>query len=271
MTERRPLVLVSGGMKELPSGDTLPASKSGQRLALLDPTDNVTPTDLEVVAFTSGGTYEIVAGDVITGATSAKTATVWLVYTTSGTWAGGDAAGWLFLSACSGALVSENLNVGANTNVATIGGDSTPNLATWDARAQIPVLDFDATTPEVVWLQGHMDYSYAGSGINVVLHVSATSATSGTAGWLIAFRRIGNGAQDVDLTTGWGASKTVTAENVPGTSGTLLIHTALAFAHGAEMDSIAAGEIFQVALIRDVDHDTASGDTELVLCEIREQ
>lgn len=77
------------------------------------------------ISFTSGGTYEIAEGDTITGATSGATATVERVIKTSGTWAGGDAAGRLILSGQTGTFQSENLNVGANLNVATIAGNST--------------------------------------------------------------------------------------------------------------------------------------------------
>lgn len=76
------------------------------------------------VAFTSGGTYEIAVGDTITGATSAKTATVTRVYLASGDWTTSDAAGYLTLSTPSGAFQAENLDVGANLNVATIAGDA---------------------------------------------------------------------------------------------------------------------------------------------------
>jgi len=72
------------------------------------------------LAFTSGGTYEIKVGDTITGATSAKTAVVDYVHVTSGAWSTGDAAGILIISIPSGAFAAENLNVGANLNVATI-------------------------------------------------------------------------------------------------------------------------------------------------------
>lgn len=77
------------------------------------------------VAFTSGGTYQITAGDTITGATSTATARVYYVDLSSGTWAGGNAAGTLYLDTQVGTFQSENLNVGGNTNVATIGGNST--------------------------------------------------------------------------------------------------------------------------------------------------
>ena len=75
------------------------------------------------IAFTSGGTYEIEDGDTITGATSSSTAVITRVVLESGSWAGGDAAGRLIYASQSAAFQSENLNVGANSNVATIAGD----------------------------------------------------------------------------------------------------------------------------------------------------
>jgi hypothetical protein len=75
------------------------------------------------IDFTSGGTYVIAEGDVITGATSAKTATVLRIVTTSGSFSAGTAAGYLVVASASGAFVAENLNVGANLNVATIAAD----------------------------------------------------------------------------------------------------------------------------------------------------
>jgi len=82
------------------------------------------------VAFTSGGTFEVSEGDVITGATSAATATVRRIIITSGDWTTGDAAGWLVLYGQTGTFQSENLNVGANLNVASIGGNSAAQTLT---------------------------------------------------------------------------------------------------------------------------------------------
>lgn len=76
------------------------------------------------VAFTSGGTYTVVEGDTITGATSAATAVITRVVLTSGTWAAGTAAGRLIFASQTGTFQAENLNVGANLNVATIAGNS---------------------------------------------------------------------------------------------------------------------------------------------------
>lgn len=77
------------------------------------------------ISFTSGGTYETVVGNTITGATSGATAVITKVILVSGTFAGGDAAGRLFFASQTGTFQAENLNVGANLNVATIAGNST--------------------------------------------------------------------------------------------------------------------------------------------------
>jgi hypothetical protein len=83
------------------------------------------------VAFTSGGTTTIMADMIILGATSASTATVVSVTVSSGTFAGGDAAGTLVLKNRNGTFQSENLDIANSSatsiasNVATIGGDLT--------------------------------------------------------------------------------------------------------------------------------------------------
>lgn len=75
--------------------------------------------------FTSGGVYQIVVGDTVTGASSGQTAEVKAVHLDSGSWAAGTAAGRLVLSRRTGNFTApngtpENLNVGANLNVATL-------------------------------------------------------------------------------------------------------------------------------------------------------
>jgi len=76
------------------------------------------------LTFTSGGTTEISEGDTITGATSAATAVVTRVMLESGTWAAGSAAGRIIFAVQSGTFQSENLDVGASANLATIAADS---------------------------------------------------------------------------------------------------------------------------------------------------
>lgn len=59
------------------------------------------------IPFTSGGTTEITAGCTVKGATSGATATVETVLLYSGTWAGGDAAGFLIVRDVVGTFSSE--------------------------------------------------------------------------------------------------------------------------------------------------------------------
>ena len=105
----------------------LPSAKRWKREFLLIPLAAKAEylIGLRRLAFTSGGTTEIVPGNTITGATSASTANVLAVITTSGTWAGGDAAGYFIIDTNAAAFVSENLGVGTSLNLATIAGNST--------------------------------------------------------------------------------------------------------------------------------------------------
>lgn len=73
-----------------------------------------------MLPFTSGGTHEVLVGDTLTGATSGATCEVVSIQVDSGTWAGGDAAGYFFVKSVSGTFVAENLDEGANPNVCTI-------------------------------------------------------------------------------------------------------------------------------------------------------
>ena len=74
--------------------------------------------------FTSGGTTAIAVGNTITGATSAATAKIMSVDLSSGTWAGGSAAGEFMIESQTGTFAAENLNVGVATNLATIAANS---------------------------------------------------------------------------------------------------------------------------------------------------
>lgn len=107
---------------------------------------------LKSLAFTSGGTYEVRPGDVITGATSGATAGVVSLSLSSGTWAGGDAAGTLILDNQAGTFQSENLNVGTDTNVATIGGNSSAYSPDTDGVAVVRDAIIDAAN--LVWPAG---------------------------------------------------------------------------------------------------------------------
>lgn len=142
------------------------------------------------------------------------------------------------------------------------------NYATFNTRNNHLVLEFDTTTQETAYFRGVLPRNYAGGGITVYVHWAAASATSGTIGWDVAFERIGDGSQDID-SDGFATAQTVTAGTVPGTSGHVDI-TNVAISNGANIDNIAVGEAFRLRIRRDVANDTATGDAQLIACELCE-
>lgn len=110
------------------------------------------------LSFTSGGTTEIAEGDTITGASSGATALITRVVLESGTWAGGDAAGRLIFASQTGTFQSENLDVGASANLATIAGDSS-------AITMSPNGSFEFVTHNFGGLAGE-DRIYGCDGVN---------------------------------------------------------------------------------------------------------
>jgi len=78
------------------------------------------------ISFTGGGTHELVAGETITGATSTTiTARVCEVNLTSGTWAGGDAAGTIVVDQFTGDFAAENIKISGGTDDATVAATDT--------------------------------------------------------------------------------------------------------------------------------------------------
>ena len=148
--------------------------------------------------------------------------------------------------------------------------DSSPpatSYATLDTRNTHFVLDFDDTTGEAALFTFVLPRHYAGGGITVYVGSSATSATTGTVGWTVEFERIGT-AQDTDADSFAGA-QTITAATVSGTSGVLIV-TNVAVTDGANIDSIAVGELCRIRITRDVANDTTVGDAELHFVELKE-
>ncbi len=74
--------------------------------------------------FTSGGTTAIAVGDTIVGESGGATGVVQSITLTSGSWAGGDAAGVIRLHTKTGTFQSETIKVGTDLNLATIAADS---------------------------------------------------------------------------------------------------------------------------------------------------
>ena len=101
------------------------------RVELINLTDgdtlNIGFVSTKVIAFTSGGTTELVAGMKIKGVTSKTTAIVKAVFLTSGTFAAGTAAGFIVIDAESesGAFGSENAFIVTTDIVGATGDDLT--------------------------------------------------------------------------------------------------------------------------------------------------
>ena len=142
------------------------------------------------------------------------------------------------------------------------------NFATLDLRNLHPVLDFDATTSESAVFRAVMPRSYAGGGITVYIHYALTSATTGTIDWDVAWERIGDQQLDIDGDS-FAAVNSVDNTTVPGTAGLVDIVT-ITFTDGADMDSVAVGELFRLKIARDSTNDDATGDGELLALEIKE-
>lgn len=182
-----------------------------------------------------------------------------------------------------GKLYSKD-DAGAETSLGGGGGSGAPwfmqfkpydneppasNYATLDLRNNRPTLDFDDTTQEAAVFSGVLPAGYAGGGVTVTVFCSLTSATTGTVGWDVAFERTQASTDDIDSDS-FATAKTVTAVTVPGTSGQVLAMS-VNLANGAEMDSLAAGELFRLRVRRDVASDNAVGDAELLAVSIKEQ
>lgn len=143
------------------------------------------------------------------------------------------------------------------------------NYATVDTRNGHWVLDFDTTTQETAIFTGLMPRNYSDvTGVTVYIHAMLSSATSGTLGWDVSFERMSDSTTDLDSDS-FATAQTVTATTVPGTSGVVLV-LSVAVTKGANMDSVVAGDSFRLRVRRDVANDSATGDAELLLVEVKE-
>lgn len=144
-------------------------------------------------------------------------------------------------------------------------------FATLDTRADIMVLDFDASSDEEAVFTGRMT-NYDGGGVTVKIFWMATSATSGNVVWQAAFRSFTADADDLD-TKSFAAFNGSGAQATASATGEHMEDT-ITFTDGADMDSVANGEWFHLKIRRDADDtsatDSMTGDAELVLVEVTE-
>lgn len=132
------------------------------------------------------------------------------------------------------------------------------------------VLDFDpGSTEEYAYFTGVMPRAYAGGGLTVTLGWSS-DATSGVCRWAAAFKSVTDDADDLDSKT-FAAPNTVDATTASAAGE--VDYAAITFTDGADMDSVAAGEMFVLEVSRNSSHanDTLnSNDAELHFIEIKE-
>jgi len=145
------------------------------------------------------------------------------------------------------------------------------NYATLDLRNYHPVLDFDGVTDEEAVFTDILPRNYANGGVTVYLHVSFTTAVSGTSRWQVAFERMNDSGLDIDADSFEAFQSAACLPN--GTSGIMTLVT-ITFTNGSQMDSLAVGEMFRLKVRRDADGtsgtDDITTDAELVGVELKE-
>lgn len=145
------------------------------------------------------------------------------------------------------------------------------SYATPDTRNSHAVLDFDGAADEEAVFEGALPITYAGGGLTVDTFWAFTSATSGSLRVQAAFERIDLSSLDIDADSF--AAFQSAGGTAPGTCGQV-IKVSLAFTNGADMDSLAAGELFRLKIHRDADGtsgtDDIATDAELLCVVVRE-
>jgi len=240
------------------------------------------PPDWLWVAFTSGSTEPTADGDgtaVIWGDTSNANAVLEYLRLTSGTWGGGDAAGYMLLSNWNGVAWTSGENFTADTstpgNHGTLTSVPVSAAATKDIRqgtaTNTNLLDFDATTNELAVFPFLMPNNYDGGGITVTVGVTASTATTGDMSWAIFPKSVSDDVDDLDVKN-FGSPNFNTSVTTASASGKVKYFD-IAFTDGSDMDNIAAGELFFLMLMRDAQdatNDDMSGDGEFVFLAIKE-
>lgn len=131
-------------------------------------------------------------------------------------------------------------------------------------------LDFDdGATNEFAQFAGVMPEHYGGGGLTCTIIWRSASATSGVCRWEIAFKSITDDVDDHDSK----ASAAANAVNATTASAAgEFDYSNITFTDGADMDSVAAGEYFELRLNRDSADaaDTLVGDAEFMALHITE-
>lgn len=250
---------------------------SGDTLSKLFPGHNI-PPDWLFVAFTSGSVEPTANGDgtdVVWGDTSDANARLEFLSLESGTWGGGDAAGYMLLSNDAGVAWSSGENFTQNSSTPANDGTLTAipvvAIATLDLRNGVQILDFDASVNELAMFTDFMPRNYGAGGLTITVGVMASTATTGDMSFAIFLMSITDNVDDMDVKN-FADPQQNQAVDAPTTLGAVRYFT-ITFTDGAQMDNIAAGEAFRLLLMRDaqdIANDDMAGDAELVFLEIKE-
>ena len=156
--------------------------------------------------------------------------------------------------------LTPNAVAGPKTSYATLdvleGGSSPVELWT--------VLDFDAASIEYADFKIALPSNYGGGGLTLTLIYTMSSANSGNVVWEAAFRRCDDGSEEIDSDSSQSYDYNSVTDAVEATVGRVGYAT-ITFTDGADMDSLAAGEMAMLRIRRKADDgsDTATGDAEL--------
>jgi len=139
------------------------------------------------IGFDSGGTVELLPGTKIEDATSGATGIVRYVELLSGTWAGGDAAGWIYFEKTTGTFGNNNIinrtKPTASANIATVNGTIEGNIGNGNTEFVVKsAIGADAANQTITAVTSiHHEYASLATfeaGFTDAAHVNNTNLTS---------------------------------------------------------------------------------------------
>lgn len=190
---------------------------------------------------------------------------------------------WVFLGPGTSGHYLKTQGAGANPVWAAVSGGSgsaypywlaveqgvqpSSNFAVPDSRNGHPVWAYNDTTDQSIIFTDRLPDAYTGGGLYLDIYWMAATATSGDCIWNGSIERVGLATQDTDSDSFATAQATTTT--APGTSGHVA-KTRITFSSGANMDSLAAGEVFRAKVTRNASGggDTMSGNAQLLRAEV---
>lgn len=145
------------------------------------------------------------------------------------------------------------------------------SYATLDLRNGHPVLDFDGASDESAVFTGVLPANYDGGGVTVDVYWTCDDAGNGSSDDVdidIAFERMAAADLDIDGDS-FAAVNSDDGTLTPTTTGVIAKST-VTFTDGADMDSVAAGEVFRIKVTRDGTNDAEDGDINVLAVVITE-